>query len=136
MSKEQVYSIVLFDGVCNFCNGSVNFIINHDSQNRFKFATLQSKAAQNLLREHGIDSDEIDSIVLIENNKAFTHSTAALRIVRNLDGAWRVFGAFLFVPSFVRDFFYKIFARYRYNLFGKTEICMAPTPELLTRFLN
>jgi len=129
-------AIVLFDGVCNFCNGSVNFIIDHDKANYFKFAPLQSEIGQNLLEKHGIDKNEIDSVILIEDEKVFTHSTAALRIARKLDGIWSSFYIFRFVPSFIRDFAYKLFAKYRYKLFGKQDACMLPTPEIRARFLG
>lgn len=129
-------AIVLFDGVCNFCNGSVNFIIEHDKANYFKFAPLQSEIGQNLLEKHGIDKNEIDSVILIEDEKAFMHSTAALRIARKLDGIWSSFYIFRFVPSFIRDFAYKLFAKYRYKLFGKQDACMLPTPEIRARFLG
>lgn len=129
-------AIVLFDGVCNFCNGSVNFIIEHDKANYFKFAPLQSEIGQNLLEKHGIDKNEIDSVILIEDEKAFTHSTAALRIARKLDRIWSSFYIFRFVPSFIRDFAYKLFAKYRYKLFGKQDACMLPTPEIRARFLG
>ncbi len=132
--KETV--IILFDGVCNFCNDSVNFIIERDSQNRFKFAPLQSEIAESLLKKHSIDKAETDSIVLVEGERAFTHSTAALKIARNLDGPWSVFYGFVVVPKFVRDFFYRVFAKYRYRLFGKKDQCMMPTPEIRERFLT
>lgn len=136
MSATGTQSIVLFDGVCNFCNGTVNFIINHDSRNRFKFAPLQSEIAQKLMSEHNLDKADLDSVILIEDGKAFTHSTAALRIARNLDGFWHYFSIFRFVPRFARDLFYKLFARYRYQIFGKTDACMMPTPEIRARFLS
>ena len=129
-------AIILFDGVCNFCNGSVNFIIEHDRKNHFKFAPLQSEIGQKLLGEHGIDKTETDSVVLIENGKAYTHSTAALKVAQKLDGAWSWFYAFIIIPRPIRDFFYKTFAKYRYKLFGKTDACMMPTPEIRARFLS
>lgn len=129
-------AIVLFDGVCNFCNGSVNFIITHDAENYFKFAPLQSDVAQSLLEKYDIDKAETDSVILIENETAYTHSTAALRIARKLDGAWSWFYALIVVPKPVCDFFYKLFAKYRYRLFGKTEACMMPTPEIRERFIS
>ena len=82
-------AIILFDGVCNFCNGSVNFIIERDKEGYFKFAPLQSEIGQKLLDEHGIDKTETDSVVLIEDGKAYVRTTAALRIARKLSGAWR-----------------------------------------------
>lgn len=128
-------AIVLFDGVCNFCNGSVNFMIEHDALGYFKFAPMQSDTGQELLKKFGIDQHETDSIILVENNKAYTYSTAALRIARKLDGTWRWIYIFRFVPRPIRDFFYKLFAKYRYRLFGKKDLCMMPTPDIQARFL-
>ena len=128
-------SIVLFDGVCNFCNDSVNFIIRHDRDNKFKFATLQSEIGQELRAEHNVGED-IDSIVLIENDQAFTHSTAGLRIAKALGGVWSLGYIFIIVPTVIRDWFYKLFAKYRYRLFGKKEVCMIPTPDVRERFLT
>ena len=129
-------AIVLFDGVCNFCNGTVNFIIRRDRKDNFRFAALQSEIGQKLLRQYDLNAPGIDSVVLIENGKAFTHSTAALKIARHLGGAWQIFSVFQFVPRPARDFFYRLFARNRYRLFGKKDICMMPTPELKARFLS
>lgn len=129
-------AIVLFDGVCNFCNGTVNFIIRRDRKDNFRFATLQSETGQKLLRQYDLNAPGIDSVVLIENGKAFTHSTAALKIARQLGGAWQFFSIFQFVPRPARDFFYRLFARNRYHLFGKREFCMMPTPEIKARFLS
>jgi len=128
-------AIILFDGVCNFCNGSVNFIIEHDPQKYFKFAPLQSEVGEKLLKEHGVDKIETDSVVLIEDEKVYTHTTAALRIARRLSGYWSWFYGFIVVPSVIRDIFYKIFAKYRYQMFGKQDACMLPTPEMRERFL-
>lgn len=128
-------AIILFDGVCNFCNKSVNFIIERDRAGYFKFAPLQSEIGQKLLAEHGIDSGVTDSVVLIENGNAYVRTTAALRVARKLSGAWKLFYGFIVVPSAVRDIFYKLFAKYRYVMFGKQEACMMPTPEIRERFL-
>jgi predicted DCC family thiol-disulfide oxidoreductase YuxK len=128
-------AIILFDGVCNFCNGSVNFIIEHDRAGYFKFAPLQSEIGERLLAENGIDKTVTDSVVLIEDGKAFTHSTAALRVARKLDGAWRWLYYLIFVPRFIRDGAYKLFAKFRYKLFGKKDECMLPTPDVRARFL-
>lgn len=129
-------AIILFDGVCNFCNGSVNFIIERDRAGYFKFAPLQTEIGEKLLSEHGIDKSETDSVIMIEDGEAFMYSTAALRIAQKLDGAWSYVYIFRFVPRFLRDFFYKLFAKYRYKLFGKQEACMLPTPEIRARFLS
>src|SRR5687768_10595487 len=98
--------IVLFDGVCNFCNGAVNFIIERDRDDKFKFAPLQSEIGQQLKQTYGI-GDDIDSIVLIEDGKAFMHSTAALRIARTLGGIWSLGYVFIIVPAAMRDWLYK-----------------------------
>lgn len=129
-------AIILFDGVCNFCNGSVNFIITHDAQNYFKFAPLQSDVAHSLLEKFNLDKAATDSVILIENDATYTHSTAALRIARKLDGAWSWFYVLVIVPKLVRDFFYKVFAKFRYRLFGKTEACMMPTAEIREKFIS
>jgi predicted DCC family thiol-disulfide oxidoreductase YuxK len=128
-------AIVLFDGVCNFCNGAVNWVIERDTAGYFKFAALQSEIGQELTAKHGIDTSETDSIVLVEDEKVYTYSTAALRIARRLNGIWSWAYSFIVIPKPVRDFFYKLFAKYRYWLFGKREACMMPTPEIRARFL-
>ena len=127
-------SIVLFDGVCNFCNGSVNFIIRHDRNHDFKFAALQSDVGQELRRKHGI-GDEVDSIVLIDRDRAYLHSSAALKIAKRLGGIFALAYALVIVPPFIRDHLYKLFAKYRYRLFGRQDVCMMPTPDLKERFL-
>ena len=129
-------AIILFDGVCNFCNNSVNFIIERDKENYFKFAPLQTEVANKLLDEYDIDKEKTDSVVLIENGKAYTYSTAALKIAKNLDGLWSLFYIFIIVPKPLRDFFYKLFAEYRYKLFGKKDACMLPTAEIREKFLT
>ena len=128
-------SVVLFDGVCNFCNGAVNFIIRHDSEKKFKFAALQSEIGLEMRTKYNIPED-VDSIILIENDKTYMHSTAGLRIWKGLGGIWSLAYVFIIVPAFIRDFFYKLFAKYRYRLFGRTEACMLPTPDVRERFLS
>jgi len=126
--------IVLFDGVCNFCNGAVNFIIRHDPGKKFRFAPLQSEFGEQMQAKFGIGVD-VDSIVLIEGDKAYLHSTAGLRVAKTLGGIWSLGYALIIVPRPIRDWFYKLFARYRYRLFGKTEACMLLTPDVRERFL-
>lgn len=128
-------AIILFDGVCNFCNGAVNFIIERDKAAYFKFAPLQSEVAEKLLAENGINKIDTDSVVLIEDGKVYTYSTAALRVARHLDGAWSWASRLSVVPASIRDFLYKLFAKYRYKMFGKQDACMLPTPEIRARFL-
>ncbi len=127
-------SIVLFDGVCNFCNDSVNFIIRHDRLRRFKFAPLQSEVGQKLRSKYGIGED-VDSIILIEDDQAFTHSTAGLRIAKGLGGIMPIAYVFIIVPAVIRDFFYMTFAKNRYRIFGKKDACMIPTQDVKERFL-
>lgn len=127
-------AVILFDGVCNFCHSSINFILRHDRRNYFRFAPLQSQYGQQLVKKYNLQ--KTDSIILIENERAFIHSTAVLKIAGNLGGIWAVFYVFIIVPRFIRDFFYKLFARNRYKLFGKREQCMIPTPEIRQKFLN
>ena len=128
-------SIVLFDGVCNFCNSAVNFIIKHDRANRFKFAPLQSEIGQELTAKYKIGED-VDSVILVEDDQAFTHSTAGLRIARGLGGVWSLAYVLIIIPAAVRDWFYRLFARYRYRLFGKKDMCMMPTPDVKERFIS
>ena len=126
--------VVLFDGVCNFCNGAVNFIIKRDKDSRFKFAALQSEYGEQKRAEFGI-GDDVDSVVLIENGKVYMHSTAGLRIAKGLGGVWSLAYAFIIVPAFIRDWGYKLFAKYRYRLFGRQDACMLPTPDVRERFM-
>ena len=126
--------VVLFDGVCNFCNGAVNFIIKHDKHRRFKFAALQSEFGEQKRAEFGI-GDDVDSVVLIENGKAYMHSTAGLRIAKGLGGVWSLAYAFIIVPPFIRDWAYRLFAKNRYRLFGRRDVCILPTPGVRDRFL-
>lgn len=141
-------AVVLFDGVCNFCDASVNFIIEHDKEGYFKFAPLQSEAGRSLANEYGFESataaqsaasDDlipIDSVILVEDGKAYTHSTAALRILKRLGLPWSVLYAFAIVPKALRDWAYRLFARYRYRFFGRKDQCMLPSPEVRARFLT
>ncbi len=127
-------SIVLFDGVCNFCNSAVNFIIRHDRANRFKFTPLQSDTGRELRAKYDI-GENVDSVVLIEEGRAYAQSTAGLRIARGLGGIWSLAYVFIVVPTVIRDFFYKTFAKNRYRLFGKKEMCMMPTADVRERFV-
>ncbi|MGM0391360.1 MAG: thiol-disulfide oxidoreductase DCC family protein [Bacteroidota bacterium] len=129
--------IILFDGVCNLCNNSVNFIIEHDKKDVFRFASLQSEIGRKLTSERGIDSDELDSIVLIEPGVAyFKKSTAALEISKELSGGYSMLKYFSFLPEGLRDGVYDLIANNRYKWFGKKDSCMIPTPELKAKFLD
>lgn len=127
--------IVLFDGQCNFCDASVQFIIQRDPAAHFHFASLQSEKGQQLKKLFNIAETE-DSIVLIEKQKAYTKSTAALHIAKKLDGLWHLLFLFILVPRPIRDSVYKYVANNRYKWFGKKEqTCALPSPETRKRFL-
>lgn len=128
--------LVLFDGVCNLCAWAVRFIIGRDPRGIFRFASLQSELGQRLLKQHGIDPTRTDSFVLIQDGDASMESTAALRVARQLSGAWPIFYAAMILPRFVRDPVYRFIARHRYRWFGKQDSCMIPTPELRARFIE
>lgn len=127
--------IILFDGVCNLCNKSVEFIIKRDPTGTFKFASLQGEFGQNLLKTHGLSAD-INSIVLIENKSIYVKSTAALRVCTHLKGLWKMLSVFLVVPPFIRDRLYEWIANNRYKWFGKKDHCLLPLPEWKGRFLE
>jgi len=130
----EKHGIILFDGVCNLCNASVQYIIRKDQKGYFKFSTLQSERAQTILQQHGLSVAKMNSIVLIENNKVYQQSTAVLRIARKLKGPIKLAYAFIIIPPFIRNFVYGFIARRRYRWFGKKEICMMPRPEWTSRF--
>ena len=126
---------ILFDGVCNFCNASINFIIDRDSTGIFKFAALQSEIGQEILKKNGLKQDNFDSIILEKNDVIYQKSDAALEIARNLDGFWKFFYVFKIIPFFLRNPIYDLVARNRYRIFGRTDACRLPTPALKARFL-
>lgn len=127
--------IILFDGVCNLCNGAVTFVIKRDKKNIFKFATLQSEAGTELLSNFKIDRSKLDSIILIDGDRFYSKSSAALYIARHLSGAYPLLFGFMILPKFFRDWIYDFIAKNRYRWFGKRESCMIPTPELAEKFL-
>ncbi|HLC83539.1 MAG TPA: thiol-disulfide oxidoreductase DCC family protein [Bacteroidia bacterium] len=132
---NENFSIVLFDGICNFCNSSVNKIIKHDKKNRFKFAALQSETGKKLLEKHSLDSSKIDSIILIENDSAFIKSTAILKISKHLSGLYPLAYGFIIIPTFIRNVVYDFIARNRYEWWGKKDSCMVPTAEVREKFI-
>lgn len=127
--------LVLFDGVCNVCNTLILFIIDRDPREQFVFAPLSSELGRSMLRKHGLATPELDSVVLVEGDRAYSHSTAILRILGRLQAPWKLLWAAFVLPGFVRDWAYRYFARHRYAWFGKTDQCRVPTPELRRRFL-
>lgn len=133
--EQNTGGIILFDGVCNLCNGAVNFVIDRDTGGHFKFAALQSEAARALMTEHTLPPGALDSIVLVEDGRVYQRSDAALRIARRLRGIWPLLYGFMIVPRFIRDRVYDVVAANRYRWFGKEDACRVPTPELRARFL-
>ena len=136
MSEAYPSHLLLFDGVCNLCNGTVNFLIQKDKRELFTFASLQSDAGQALLARFGLPQHEFHSFIYIKGNKWYQRSGAVLRVLRDLGGIWKLAAVLLLVPAPARDFLYKIIARNRYRWFGKKDECMIPTPELKKRFLD
>jgi predicted DCC family thiol-disulfide oxidoreductase YuxK len=134
MTDTETY-ILLFDGVCNLCNRTVQFTIKNDPRAKFKFASLQSESGQALLKKINLPTDRFDTLVLISGNKYFIKSSAVLRILKELRGIWRLGYFLIILPRPFRDFFYNIIAKSRYSIFGKRETCMIPSPEIEKRFL-
>lgn len=128
--------IILFDGMCNLCNGFVQFLIKRDKKVKFKFASLQSVSGQSLLLKFGLPTDDFNSFVYIKGNHYFAKSAAGLNVLKDLGGLWQFFYAFIVIPGFIRDFIYGFIAKKRYKLFGKRDSCMIPTQEIKQRFLE
>ncbi|MCU0444006.1 MAG: thiol-disulfide oxidoreductase DCC family protein [Microscillaceae bacterium] len=128
--------LILFDGVCNLCNSSVDFVVKRDKKGIFKFASLQSEIGQKVLQKFDLPAQKYDSVLLIQNNQALQKSTAALEIARQINGAWFLLYIFMLVPPRVRNIVYDWIARNRYRWFGKKETCRLPTPEERGRFLG
>ena len=126
----------MFDGHCNFCNFWANFLLGADSKGRLRFATLQSKAGSQLLKESGIESSSFDSVVLVHKNQIDTKSTAVLRVLRLLGGIWIVPYVLIVIPRPIRDLVYDFVAKNRYRWFGRREVCRIPTAEERRRFLD
>ncbi len=134
---EDGKKLILFDGVCNLCNGAIQFIIKRDRTDTFRYAALQSKIGEQLIAERGIDTSKVDSIILIEPGVAyFTKSDAALRIGQNFGGLWKALVIFTWIPRPIRDGIYDFIAKNRYRWFGRKDHCMIPTPELQAKFLG
>ncbi|WP_139958065.1 thiol-disulfide oxidoreductase DCC family protein [Flavicella sediminum] len=128
-------AIILFDGFCNLCDSSVQFVIKRDLKQKFSFCSLQSNEAQSFLERTKPELKEIDSILFIENNKIYTKSSAALKIAKELNAAWPLLYVFFILPKFIRDAVYDFIAKRRYAWYGKKEQCRIPTKEELDRFI-
>ena len=133
--KESDVPVILFDGVCNLCSGAVKFIIKRDCKELFRFASLQSPFATNLINEVGLKG-RVDSIVLFLNGEVFIKSDAALTIARKMNFPWPLLYGFIVIPKGIRNLVYDYIARNRYQWFGKSDQCMVPTPEISKRFVE
>ncbi|WP_274363375.1 thiol-disulfide oxidoreductase DCC family protein [Paenibacillus thermotolerans] len=133
---ENKHPIVLYDGVCNLCSGVVKFTLQRDRQGRLRYAALQSDTGKRLLLENGFARELPDTFIFIENGKAYTKSSAALRLARHLGGGFRVLSGLLIIPRPLRDVFYTFVANNRYRWFGRSESCMLMRPEYRERFLE
>lgn len=129
-------AIILFDGVCNLCNGFVQFVIARDPLGRFRFCSLQSDTARALLRKTTVDASALSTVVLLEQDQVYTESTAVLRIARKLGRGWPALYVFILIPAFIRNAAYRWVARTRYRLFGKRAECMIPKADWQDRFLS
>ena len=126
--------IILFDGMCNLCNSSVQFIIQHDPKAHFHFTSQQSEFGKKLIEKQHLEN--IDSIIFIENKQVYLYSDAILEVCKELEGWLKLLYIFRFIPKIIRDKIYKLIATYRYTIFGKKESCMLPSKEIESRFLN
>lgn len=132
----EPHAIIVFDGVCNLCSASVQFIIARDTAKRFRFASRQSPVGQELMGRHGLAPDRDDSIVLIEGDRAWLRSSAALRIARRLRWPWPILFGLILVPPLLRDYIYDRIAASRYRWFGRSDTCMLPNDSTKDRFLT
>ncbi|MCK4904020.1 MAG: thiol-disulfide oxidoreductase DCC family protein [Candidatus Marinimicrobia bacterium] len=129
-------NIILFDGLCNLCNGSVNFILKRDKIGKFKFASLQSEIGKKLLKQYTTDTNVVDSIILIKNDKVFIKSSAVLEVLKDMPVGWWVFRVGIILPRVIRDYIYDVVAKYRYRIFGKKDECPIPSKDIQDRFLG
>jgi predicted DCC family thiol-disulfide oxidoreductase YuxK len=129
-------NIILFDGICNFCNYWVNFALKNNKKKNLLFSPLQGIFAKNALHKFGLDTTSLTSVIFIKDDKIYTQSSAVFRISKELNWPWKILFAFIIIPKFIRDFIYNIFAKNRYKWYGKKETCRIPTKEERERFLD
>jgi predicted DCC family thiol-disulfide oxidoreductase YuxK len=134
--EELDHPILLFDGVCNLCNGLVRFVVKFDTEGHYRFAPLQSDVGRRLQERFDLDPDDVDTVVLVEGDDCYLKSAAILRVMGHLDGPWPLLGPLRYLPRSVRDFGYDLVARYRYRVFGRKDACPIPDPEIRDRFAN
>lgn len=132
----QQHPVILFDGVCNFCNSSVQFVIKRDPKQQFRFASLQSEFGQQVLSQHQLPQNDFNSFILLQEGNIYTKSTAALKVAKQLSGLWPMLYGFIIIPPFIRNAVYSFIAQNRYRWFGKREACMLPSPQQRNLFLG
>jgi predicted DCC family thiol-disulfide oxidoreductase YuxK len=130
------HPVILFDGVCNFCDSAVNFVLKQDKKGVFRFAPLQSEAGQKLLQQFNLSTKDFDSFILIDDGKVYKKSSASLQVMNKLPWYWKEVQIFRIIPAIFRDAIYDFIAKNRYKWFGKKDQCMVPTPEIRSRFLS
>ncbi len=133
---KKTQAIIVFDGVCNLCNGAVNLILKYDKKKHFLFTPLQSETGTRFLHEFGLDPIDTDTILLVSDGRAYVKSVAVFEIIKGLAGGWQILSIFRFLPLSLRDGIYAVVARHRYRLFGKRDKCMMPTEALKERFIT
>jgi predicted DCC family thiol-disulfide oxidoreductase YuxK len=133
---EEISEVILYDGVCNFCNSTVNFIIKNENSKELNFASLQSEFSSELAKNYNFDNTQLKTIVFVQNGRAYLKSKAIFRIVAYLKLPWSLFSIFSLLPIKFTDFFYDFISKNRYRIFGKSESCIVPTSELKSRFLD
>ncbi len=136
MKEPEVKEIVLFDGYCNLCNSSVQFLLRHEKNDALYFASLQSEYGQRLLQQHGLSPEQNNSVVFIKEGKVLLKSSAALHLCKRMKGLYPLLIIFLIIPPFIRNAVYEFVARKRYAWFGRSEQCMIPDEKLKRRFLG
>ncbi len=134
--NDLSHPVILFDGICNLCNASVQYVIKHDKKKLFRFASLQSSFGESVLKQYNLPVNTFNSFILLIDNKIYTRSTAALLVAKKLSGLIKLLYGFIIIPRFIRDFVYDIIAKNRYKWFGKKEACWVPTPELKSLFFG
>lgn len=134
--NNPAHPIILFDGHCNLCNSSVQFVIERDPNKQFRFASLQSEFGKTILANFNLSTRQLNTVILLDSGKIYTRSTAALMVAKKLSGAWSLMYAFSIIPAFIRDIVYNFIAKNRYNWFGKKEACWVPTPALKDLFIE
>lgn len=128
--------IIFYDGVCNLCNASVQFLVKRDTHKNLYYAHLQSDFAKGMVASSNLKPDALESLILVEHGKIYSHSTGVLRAMKHLRRPWRWLGILLVVPIPIRDFIYTRIAKHRYQWFGQAETCMLPSSEIKQRFLS